>query len=97
MDGVDLFRLGIQGWAYSQTDAEAAHLIRDSHSRLHDSFATAARAWMADPSSPETPLIADALLGQLTGFALRRGLIGGGSAQEQVDSAIALAQALTTR
>ncbi len=97
VDGVDLFRLGIQGWAYSQTDAEAARLIRESHSRLHDSFAAAARAWMADPSSPEISLIADALLGQLTGFALRRGLIGGGSAQEQVDSAIALAHALTTR
>ncbi|MFT3970859.1 MAG: TetR/AcrR family transcriptional regulator [Micropruina sp.] len=95
VDEVDLFRLGVQGWAYSQTDAEAARLISESHSRLHGSFAAAAEVWTDNPAGISP--IADALLTQLTGFALRRGVIGSGSAQDQFASTTALALALTNR
>lgn len=95
--GVDLYRLAVQGWAFAQTDEQAAALIRQSFGRLlgtlEDALASRSPAAVA-ASAPET---ARGLASALISGAVRRALIAELDGEEQLRELEALAAALARK
>lgn len=93
--GIDLHRLAIQGWAFAQTDEQAAALLGQSLARLLGILEEAiAFRLPADTPSP-VPRIARAVASILLSGVTRRALFGELDGAEQLRELEALVSALT--
>jgi TetR/AcrR family transcriptional regulator, transcriptional repressor of aconitase len=68
IDGVDLFRVAIQGWAFSQTRPAARTALTESLQRQIVSFQAAAGRWVA---AERAEAMATAMSGAMIGFAVQ--------------------------
>lgn len=72
-DGVDLFRLAVQGWAHAQTDASTARLISESYRRILGMYEDAATVWVG---AQDARAVAETIASQILGFVAQRALVG---------------------
>lgn len=68
IEGVDLFRLAIQGWAYSQSRPQTRAMLQDSITRQLMSYRKAAESWT---SRAQAPAVAQAMAGAVLGYVVQ--------------------------
>jgi AcrR family transcriptional regulator len=94
-DGVDLFRLAVQGWAHAQVDGASAGILAESYDRLRAEWAGLAAKWIAtgavtkDATADE---IAECIGALVLGFVAQHVLVGT-SAERQLHAWNALVHA----
>jgi TetR/AcrR family transcriptional regulator, transcriptional repressor of aconitase len=68
IEGVDLFRLAIQGWAFAQTRPAARAVVAESAARQRDLHAAAAKRWVP---ARRASAVGTALAGAMIGYAVQ--------------------------
>jgi TetR/AcrR family transcriptional regulator, transcriptional repressor of aconitase len=68
IDGVDLFRLAIQGWSHAQSRPKTLAVITESFQRQLDGYQQAARRWVSVENSE---VVARALAGAIIGYVVQ--------------------------
>jgi hypothetical protein len=71
-DGVDLFRLAIQGWANAQSRPETKAMIQDSVERQLASYRKAAKRWVA---RSKVDSVARAIAGAVIGYIVQSAFV----------------------
>lgn len=90
--GVDLFRLAVPGWAFAQTDAESAQLIRQSAARTTSALECGLTGRLTGSPSDEIGAAARGLLTLLLGEVVRRALLPAQSLSSGAGEMTALVQ-----
>lgn len=90
--GVDLYRLAVQGWAFAQTDQQAAVLIRESFGRIVAILDAAIASRLPAGSALSATDTARGLASVLVSGVVRRALLGDLGDEAQLRELEALAQ-----
>lgn len=70
---VNLFKVAIQGWAFSQQDDETARIVAASSARQHSIIVRAAASWSTPPR--DRPSLATAITCAMVGYVTQRALL----------------------